>query len=199
MALCQVFSSQSSFCVQITLSPKIDVWTLALWPQASTCWVRVEREMKRGCADWWKTWKWERWCGLQQFVSVIATHPYMPRRWGAVTRVRKEGCWSKGVWGWRCWHVAALVVIVQRPFAEINGLRQWCPFAPPITHKWMVGASQHYVPYHTVWVRSATVSLQRVALMFVIEQKKKKGAKIGGSGFRSPCLTDANGALYQLS
>ena len=38
----------------------------------------------------------------------------------------------------------------------------------------MVGASQHCVPNHTVWVKSATVCLQKAALMFMIEQKKRR-------------------------
>ena len=35
--------------------------------------------------------------------------------------------------------------------------------------------------------------------MSQISFEKEEKTKIGGSGFRSPCLTDANGALYQLS
>ena len=41
-----------------------------------------------------------------------------------------------------------------------------------------------------------------ICFFFVFKKKEKRKTKqnfIGGSGFRSPCLTDANGALYQLS
>ena len=48
--------SVSTDSVSTTQSPMIEVGTIALWHLAKACWVRVKREMKRGCVliDGWR-------------------------------------------------------------------------------------------------------------------------------------------------
>ena len=49
------------------------------------------------------------------------------------------------------------------------------------------------------WMFKKEITEKKKKTRSVTLKKKQFSKGIGGSGFRSPCLTDANGALYQLS
>ena len=77
--------------------------TIALWPQARACWVRVKRERKRVGFDWWVVWKWVSWCVSSTVVNVSPfTRPSSLRD--------SHMCITAGVFlrarsVWWCWHV----------------------------------------------------------------------------------------------
>ena len=61
-----------------------------------------------------------------------------------LSHARKEVCWWKGEWGWWCWHVVALLVILQKPFTNINELLALMPLHTT-SLTCIAGASQYCV------------------------------------------------------
>ena len=62
--------SKCQLTVPTTQSPKREVGTIALQPQAKACWVKVKRERKRVGFDWWMVWKWVSWGVSSTVVNV---------------------------------------------------------------------------------------------------------------------------------
>ena len=131
--------------VPTTQSPKRNVGTIALWPQARACWVKAERERKRVGFDWWMVWKWVSWSVSSTVFSVSSSTRSSSFRDSLVCIIASVFLRARSVW-W-CWHVLPNVDTVWG-VEKVEWLWWWCHCRAAISL--MPACAQHCVSCHTI-------------------------------------------------